>query len=194
MAMQPDATTPGHRSSPLVISVARLGRGPGLMFTVRHQAPSPSRIGLDLTAIEPGSLLDLDLQVASVSEGVLVTGTVAAPTTGECSRCLDTFSGHIEVSLTELFAYPDSVTEATTEDDELGRVIDDTVDLEQAVIDAVGLELPLSPVCRPDCPGLCAQCGIPLASAEPGHHHEQIDPRWAKLAEMLPPEPEESEQ
>jgi uncharacterized protein len=163
------------------------------MFAVREQVPSPSRIGLDLTAIEQGSLLELDLQVASVSEGVLVTGSVAGPTTGECARCLDTFSGHIEVTLTELFAYPDSLTEATTEDDELGRVSDETVDLEQAVIDAVGLDLPLSPVCRPDCPGLCAQCGTPLATAEPGHHHEQLDPRWAKLAEMLRRQTEDSE-
>jgi uncharacterized protein len=89
--------------------------------------------------------------------------------------------------LTELFAYPNSVTEVTTEEDEVGHVVDETIDLEQSIIDAVGLDLPLSPVCRPDCPGLCSECGVPLAS-EPGHRHEQIDPRWAKLAEMLAPE------
>ena len=90
----------------------------------------------------------------------------------------------MQVGLTELFAYPDSATEATTEEDEVGRVVDDTVDLEQPIIDAVGLELPFSPVCRPDCPGLCPECGVALA-AEPGHHHDHIDPRWAKLAGML---------
>ena len=99
--------------------------------------------------------MDLDLRVESVSEGVLVTGTVSAPTTGECSRCLTPFSERVEVDLTELFAYPDSITEATTEEDEVGRVVDDIVDLEQPIIDAVGLELPFSPVCRADCPGLC---------------------------------------
>jgi uncharacterized protein len=45
------------------------------------------------------------------------------------------------------------------------------------------LELPLSPLCSPDCPGLCPQCGVALATAEPGHDHDLIDPRWAKLAE-----------
>jgi uncharacterized protein len=47
------------------------------------------------------------------------------------------------------------------------------------------LELSFSPVCREDCPGLCATCGVALATAEPGHHHDQIDPRWAKLTTML---------
>jgi uncharacterized protein len=89
------------------------------------------------------------------------------------------------VDLTELFAYPDSTTEATTEEDEVGHIVDAMIDLEQPLIDAVGLELPLSPVCRDDCPGLCPQCGEPLAEAGPGHHHDEIDPRWAKLSGMF---------
>ena len=110
------------------------------------------------------------------------------PITGECSRCLTPFSEPIEVGLTELFAYPDSITEATTDEDEVGRVVDDMVDLEQPIIDAIGLELPFSPVCRADCPGLCPTCGVALASAEPDHQHDEIDPRWAKLSAMLPPD------
>ncbi|BBX72836.1 hypothetical protein MSHI_07420 [Mycobacterium shinjukuense] len=168
----------------LTVDIARLGRRPGAMFTVRDTVDSPSRIGLELIAIERGAPLELDLRVESVSEGVLVTGTVAAPTTGECARCLTAIGGRVHVDLTELFAYPDSATEATTEDDEVGHVVGETIDLEQAIIDAVGLELPFSPVCRPDCPGLCPQCGVPL-DTEPGHRHEQIDPRWATLARML---------
>jgi uncharacterized protein len=155
------------------------------MISVRETVPSPSRIGLDLVAIEEGVPLDLDLRFESVSEGVLVTGTVSAPTAGECARCLTTIAGHVEIDLTELFAYPDSATDSTTEEDEVGRVVYGSVDLEQPIIDAVGLELPLSPLCREDCPGLCAQCGVALAEAGPGHHHEQIDLRWAKLAGML---------
>jgi uncharacterized protein len=155
------------------------------MRSVRETVPSPLRIGLDLIAIGKGAPLDLDLRFESVSEGVLVTGTVTAPTSGECVRCLTATSGEVQVHLTELFAYPDSTTEATTEEDEVGHVVDETIDLEQPLIDAIGLELPLSPVCRDDCPGLCAECGMPLAEAEPGHHHEQIDPLWAKISGMF---------
>ncbi|WP_293306820.1 DUF177 domain-containing protein [Mycolicibacterium sp.] len=160
------------------------------MMTVQETVPSPARIGLDLIAIQPGDDIDLDLRFEAVSEGVLVTGTVRADTSGECSRCLDPASGDVEIYLTELFAYPDSLTESTTEEDEVGRVIDHTVNLEQPIIDAVGLALPLTPLCAEDCPGLCPQCGVALASAEPGHQHDLIDPRWAKLANMLPPDRE----
>ena len=152
-----------------------------------HQTvPSPSRIGLDLVAIAAGAPLDLDLRIESVSEGVLVSGTVSGPTTGECARCLTPIRGNVAIELTELFAYPDSATDETTAADELGRVVEDTIDLEQPIIDAVGLALPFAPLCGPDCAGLCPDCGIPLATAGPGHHHDGIDPRWAKLAAMLP--------
>lgn len=155
------------------------------MVTVVETVPSPSRIGLDLVAVAEDAPIDLDLRLESVSEGVLVSGTVSAPTVGECARCLTPITGDVQIHLTELFAYPDSTTEATTDEDDIGRVVDDTVDLEQFIVDAVGLELPLSPLCGPDCPGLCPECGIPLATAEDGHHHDIIDPRWAKLAGMV---------
>jgi len=174
-------------TSPMRFDITRLGRRPGAMVTLRDTVPSPSRIGLEMIAIEAGTPLELDLRVESVSEGVLVTGTVTGPTVGECARCLTPVNGRVQVRLTELFAYPDSTTEATTEEDEVGHIVDNTVDLEQSIIDAVGLDLPFSPVCSPDCPGLCPECGVALA-AEPGHHHDRIDPRWAKLADMLPPE------
>lgn len=154
------------------------------MVTLRNTVSSPSRIGLDMIAIQQGAPLDMDLRVESVSEGVLVTGTVSGPTVGECSRCLTAVNGRVEIGLTELFAYPNSTTEATTEEDEVGRVVDDRIDLEQAIVDAVGLELPFAPVCQPDCPGLCPQCGVQLAN-DPSHHHDTIDPRWAKLVDML---------
>jgi uncharacterized protein len=177
--------TQNKSRSPLVINIARLGRRPGSMMTVHETVPSPTRIGVELVAIDEGAPLELDLRIESVSEGALVTGTMSAPTTGECARCLTPITGHVEIDLTELFAYPDSATEATTDADEVGHVVNDSVDLEQPIVDAVGLALPFSPLCGPDCQGLCPDCGIPMATAEPGHRHETIDPRWAKLSSML---------
>jgi uncharacterized protein len=190
--MATHANVAAHRQprSPLVLDISRLHRRPGSMITVHETVPSPARIGLDLIAIEEGAPLDLDLRIESVSEGVLVTGTVSAPTAGECARCLTPITGDVSIDLTELFAYPDSTTDETTDADELGRVIReggaDSVDLEQPIVDAVGLALPFAPLCTPDCAGLCPDCGVALATAEPGHHHELLDPRWAKLAALLP--------
>jgi uncharacterized protein len=177
--------------SPLRIDIARLGRRPGTMTTMRSTVPCPSRIGLELEAIEPGAPMDIDLRMESVTEGVLITGVVSAPTTGECARCLSAFTGTVTIHLTELFAFPGSLTEATSAEDEVGHVVDDRIDIEQAIVDAVGLELPLSPRCRPDCPGLCPHCGIPLASAGPSHRHGVVDHRWAKLAQLMPEQPED---
>jgi uncharacterized protein len=189
MATHANAAARRASRSPLVINISRLGRRPGSMMTFSETVPSPSRIGLDLIGIDEGAPLRLDLRIESVSEGALVTGTVSAPTSGECARCLTPITGDVEIELTELFAYPDTATDETTEADEIGRVGSsgqpDTVDLEQPIIDAIGMALPFSPLCGPECVGLCPVCGVPLATAEPGHHHEQIDPRWAKLTGMF---------
>lgn len=176
--------------SPFVIDTRRLGVRPGSTLTVQRTVPFPGSMGAALVGIADGTPVELDLRLESVSEGVLVTGTVSAPTAGECARCLTPISGHVDIELTELFAYPDSATEATTEDDEVGHVVDDSIDLEQPIIDAIGLALPFSPLCGPDCQGLCPDCGVVLATAEPGHGHDKIDRRWAKLAALRTTEPE----
>lgn len=162
------------------------------MMPVSRTVKSPSRIGLDLIAIPEGEDIVLDLRLESVSEGVLVSGTVDADTVGECSRCLEPFTSHVQLHLTELFAYPNSVTEATTDAEDLYRVEDDAIDLEPLLVDVAGLTLPLRPLCTEDCQGLCPECGIRLSIAEPGHSHEILDPRWAGLASKLQTDPDQT--
>ncbi|MFC6012852.1 YceD family protein [Nocardia lasii] len=167
-----------------VLDVRNLGRRPGTLRELRRTVTDHERLGLDLIAIPADAEVELDLQLQAVSEGVLVTGTASGPTVGECSRCLEPFDDQVEIRLTELFAYPDSNTEKTTEDAEVYRMEDDLVDLEPVVLDAIGLELPLQPLCSPDCAGLCPECGVRMAIAGPDHGHEILDPRWAKLAKF----------
>ncbi len=145
----------------------------------------PSRLGLDTIAVPAGGDVELDVRLEAVTEGVYVSGTVRAGLVGECARCLDELTDEIEIEIAELFAYPDSTTDETTEDDELPRVLDDHVDIEQTVRDAVVLALPLAPLCRRDCPGLCIECGEKWADLAPDHGHETLDPRWAALRERL---------
>ncbi|MBL1079188.1 DUF177 domain-containing protein [Nocardia sp. 2] len=165
-----------------VLDTRSLGRAPGTMRELHRIVTTEGKLGLEMVGIPAGAQVELDLVLQSVSEGVLVTGTVSAPIDGECSRCLEQFSDEIELQITELFAYPDSATEQTTEEDEIHRLVDDMIDLEPVVIDAVGLELPLQPLCEEDCAGLCPECGVRMAIAGSDHNHEILDPRWAKLA------------
>lgn len=172
--------------NPWVIDTRELGRRAGLSRDLRRMAPVRTALGFPGVILVPeGSEIELDLLLESVVEGVLVTGTAAAHTTGECSRCLDPIDGDVEIDLTELFAYPHSTTEATTDEDEVSRLVDDRIDLEPAVRDALVLALPQVPLCSEDCAGLCPECGGKWADLEPGHGHETIDPRWAALVERF---------
>jgi len=75
--------------------------------------------------------------------------------------------------------------EAAEPDDEERYLDGDFLDLEPMIRDAVVLALPMSPLCRDDCQGLCVECGVPLAEAGPEHGHEgAIDPRWANLKQL----------
>ena len=169
---------------PLVVDTTKLPRQPGATRTLRRTVPAPADLGLELIRVPEGSDVELDLTLTSVSEGVYVSGTIRGSLTGECGRCLDDISESFEVPIAELYAYADSTTEETTDSDEVGRMQGDLLDLEPAVRDAVVLTLPTTPVCRPDCPGLCADCGARLADLPADHSHEAADPRWAALRNL----------
>jgi DUF177 domain-containing protein len=180
-----------HRDpkSPWVFSTRELGRRAGSMRAYRREVPAPPgdrRIGLEVLAVPEGAPIALDLRLESVTEGVYVSGTVSAPLAGECVRCLDDLDDEVTVEIGELFAYPDSATDETTDEDELPRVVGEHVDVEQTVRDAVTLALPLAPLCADDCPGLCPECGGRRADLGPDHRHETLDARWAALRERAP--------
>jgi uncharacterized protein len=173
--------------SAFAFDLRELGRRPGALREYRRTVPAPAGLGLDVIGVPEGASLDLDLRLESVTEGVLVTGTVSAPLAGQCARCLDPLTDELAVDVCELFAYRDSATDETTESDEVFRVEGDLLDVEPVVRDAVVLALPWTPLCRENCPGLCSTCGQPLADLPPGHAHDQIDPRWAALAAYREP-------
>jgi uncharacterized protein len=133
------------------------------------------------------------VRLESVVEGVLVSGTASAMVSGECARCLDLVTDRLEVQLTELFAYPETATDGTTDPDEVSRVVDDLVDLEPVVRDAVLLALPQAPLCQEDCLGLCPECGGKRAELGTDHRHEIMDPRWAALKQRVRGTEEENE-
>lgn len=170
LAHQPDPR------GPLVFDMRTIVGKPGVAKEVARTVPAPDDLELPLAGVPAGTDVELDLSFESVVEGVYVSGTARTAFTGECGRCLEPISADVEVGLQELFAHPG---DDVGEDEAL--LEDDMIDLEPTLRDAVLLELPLSPVCRDDCPGLCSECGVRLADAGPEHRHETTDPRWAQL-------------
>ena len=161
---------------PLIFDIRELGRRAGSMMEVARSVPAPGQLGGGVAVVPVGSDLGLDLRFEAVVEGVLVSGTASVSVTGECARCLDTVEWDETVPVTELFLH-----EPGSPEEELPVVDGDLLDLRQVLRDAVVLALPLAPLCRPDCPGLCVVCGARLAD-DPQHSHTSIDPRWARLA------------
>ncbi len=165
-----------------MLDTRELGRRPGSERRVTRTVPAPADLGIEVLRVPEDSSVELDLRLEAVVEGVLVTGTARAGLVGECVRCLAEVDDTIDSDLTELFVYDDGKDEAADdEDDETSRLQGDLLDLEPVLRDAVVLALPFQPLCREDCPGLCAECGARLAD-DPEHQHEEpVDPRWAAL-------------
>ncbi|HEY8728235.1 MAG TPA: YceD family protein [Acidothermaceae bacterium] len=162
-----------------------LPRRPGSMRVVTRTVPAPTNIRGEMIGVVPQSDLALDLRLESVSEGVLVSGTTRVTLTGECARCLDPLTSELEVEIQQLYVYPGNEIDADDEDDDVGFLTDDYVDLEPVLRDAVVLALPLAPVCKDDCLGLCPDCGARLEDVGRDHRHETVDPRWAGLHHII---------
>jgi uncharacterized protein len=208
----PNTRTNAPRGA-LVFDLRSLSRQAGSDRTLTRIVPDPEDLRLELAGVPAGADVDLIARFEAVTEGVLVTASATAPLAGECARCLAPVDSTVTVSITELYLYPESRRspdkhdahdkhnrhdkhdrndkhdQDDEQDDDDQRYLDgDLLDLEPAFRDAVVLALPMSPLCRDDCPGLCAECGVPLAEAGPDHGHtDALDPRWAGLKQLEEP-------
>ena len=117
-----------------------------------------------------------------------MSGTADVEVTAECSRCLEPIAWNESVALEQMFRYPPtdargSIIETDDDDADTPLVVDETIDLEGPLRDAVVLALPIAPLCSPDCRGLCPECGERIDDAP--HDHPVKDPRWAALESLL---------
>jgi uncharacterized protein len=159
----------------LVIDVHELLETPGSRRPLGFSALVD---GLDVGVVGVRDEIGFDLILEAIPEGILVQGTLSGAYTGSCGRCLAPVGGPLEVKVAEIYRPAGGVWEE-------GYVIDhETVDLERLVRDTVGLEIPLNPLCRPDCAGLCSRCGADLNEGPCDCPHDEGDPRWSALKEL----------
>lgn len=162
-----------------VVPVAELQRQIGKRVRVDRSGPVAD-LACSGSAVPDGADCRIDATLESILGGVSVQGTVSAPWTGSCRRCLAPAAGTLDVAVRELFT-------AGGDAEETYPLAHDHVDLEPLVHDAVLLELPTAPLCRPDCAGLCPVCGVDrnettCSCAAP------LDPRWSALDVLRVPD------
>jgi uncharacterized protein len=162
--------------TPLVVNVADLLHRPGAR---RHEDLRARLEGISVvgTRVAAGDEVSVAVTLEPVSEGILVSGSVSAPWHGECRRCLTALSGAVRADVRELY-------EPHAREGETYPLRHDQVDLEPLAREALLLELPLAPLCRDDCLGICPTCGADLNEGPCGCAPADRDPRWAALDDL----------
>jgi uncharacterized protein len=170
--------------NPFVVHVARLRRVMGTRWhEMRTGVVDPEgllapRSSAD-TAVPEGAEAICEVTLESFSGGVMVTGTVTSAWEGVCRRCAEPVGGGLRIPVRERFTEP-GARYGDPDDDEAYPIVDDELDLAPMIRDAIVLELPLAPLCRDDCRGLCPHCGNDL-NVDSCTCVAPRDPRWANL-------------
>jgi uncharacterized protein len=124
--------------------------------------------------------IEAELTITRASSGTVLGLRFESRYFGPCYRCLREAELRDEISATE---YQDADAEA---DEELRTpyLQGDRIMLSDWSRDAVALVLPETVLCRPDCAGLCSECGRDLNREPHTHEHEEVDPRWSALEKL----------
>jgi uncharacterized protein len=169
---------------PLTFAVSGLMAEPaGTVF--EYDIP-PVEVALDedLVTAEPVTGW---MRLTRTNRGLIVDARLHTALAGECARCLRPVVTPVDARIDEEvlpsidLASGQAVPLEEDGDPETARLTDHwELELRPLVAAAISLEEPIAPLCEPDCPGLCPECGERL---EPGHGHgeEPIDPRLEVL-------------
>lgn len=171
-------------ANPWLVPVTRLRRAHGQ----RQHEVRRGRLGELRVAdsrVDAGDEVDVDAELESVDGAIVVTGTVVAPWHGECRRCLRAVDRVLEVPVREL--YRQRPARESEDDEDTYPLSGELLDLAPMARDAILLELPVSPLCRDDCAGLCPTCGADLADGTCDCAPPATDPRWAALDDLRQP-------
>ncbi|HVM08181.1 MAG TPA: DUF177 domain-containing protein [Acidimicrobiales bacterium] len=162
------------RASPFHVHVGRV---------LKSRDPRRERVSAPIddlfvsgSEVPAGAEVEVDVVLEPVGATVEAIGTVSAPWTGQCRRCLQPARGVLTADVHEVF-------EADFVEGESYPLAHEQIDLEPLAREAVVLELPPAPLCKEDCRGLCAQCGTDLNEGSCSCE-APVDPRWAALDEL----------
>lgn len=164
---------------------------PSLMLYDEHNGEEDGDYEHDSGRLEARDLKG-NVKVTRLADGLLVQGDVRANAQLECSRCLDDISLPVDASLEEQFQPTVDVEtgrpikRAEYEEDDNAFMINANhlMDLTEPVRQALLVALPMRPLCRVDCKGLCPECGVNRNYTDCGHKPDTTDNRWEALREL----------
>jgi len=163
----------------LMLNVAELLRHPGSRRQVALTVPIADLAADGLSVLDarvsPDAMAVIDVEVEALHDGIVVTGDFSAPWEADCRRCLSPARGTLSPHVRELYRV------APQPDDDAFPLDHEQLDLGPLVSEALTLDLPLAPLCRPGCAGLCPVCGADLNDGDCGCDRTVSDPRWAAL-------------
>lgn len=162
----------------LPISVTEIRRRPGSRKPITRTLES-NGLALSDVGVVDGVEVRLDGTLESISEGVVLTGTVAVPWAGSCRRCLRDITGTAAVEVREIY-------ETHPTDGETWPMANEQIDVGPLLHDTALLGLPLAPLCKDDCRGPVPEqfpAGLPEDAADV-EDEPTPDPRWAALDDL----------
>jgi uncharacterized protein len=158
-------------------------------------ALSPAELGLGDQEAEFGQPVLVRVKLTRMQEEVLAQGEASTTARLECARCLEPVELRVVGAFEALYvpetgAYSASVGRRSLEwgDQRVNFYAEATVDLSDEIRQSLILELPLKPLCRPDCAGLCPQCGQNLNQGPCDCEPDADATPWAALRDLIPPE------
>ena len=155
-------------------------------FIIHEDVGSVYNFPFEFNKIKVGEDLELRnfnglVNISRTPQGLLVTGKFSGETTLECVRCLGSFSQSLDWEMTELYAF----TQKSISDSGLIVPEDAQIDLQPLIREYALLEIPIKPICKPDCKGLCAVCGQDLNIKDCGHRKNFEDSSFSILKNLL---------
>ncbi len=137
-------------------------------------------LDISLTNATVAGDADVSATLRSLSDGIVARGVATVDADLTCNRCLVVWPERMEVPFEQVFRHSPQ-----DEDDEQLVENGGWIDLEPAVHDEVTVSLPLVPLCRPDCQGLCPTCGANLNDDPCDGHAEEQDSPFAILQDLF---------
>ena len=121
--------------------------------------------------------------------GILAQADLELTVETTCSRCLTSFGFPIQLRIEEVYSPTVDIHSGASispPEDPGTLTIDEehVLDLSEAVRQYALLAMPMKPLCRSDCAGLCTRCGQNLNLGPCGCQHQSPDPRWALLEKL----------